>query len=129
MLFEWKKKFGQKSPKTDTVGPLGFKTLPILGRLQNLLLLLYFWGNISLPYDLNRIRISESPTFHICSDGPVIAVPWISEMDRYFWQRAPNHLLCYITYVDDKNRPNTKLSINFTNHKHTYFFVCTMLFS
>ena len=30
-------------------GPLGFKTLPLLGHLQNLLLPLYFWGNVSLP--------------------------------------------------------------------------------
>ena len=29
--------------------PLGFKTLPFLGRLQNLLLPLYFQGNVSLP--------------------------------------------------------------------------------
>ena len=29
-------------------GPLGFKTLPVLGRLQNLLLPLYFRGNVSL---------------------------------------------------------------------------------
>ena len=29
-------------------GPLGFKKLPILGRLQNLLLPLYFRGNVSL---------------------------------------------------------------------------------
>ena len=29
-------------------GPLGFKTLPIPGHLQNLLLPLYFWGNVSL---------------------------------------------------------------------------------
>ena len=28
-------------------GPLGFKTLPLLGHLQNLLLPLYFWGNVS----------------------------------------------------------------------------------
>ena len=27
---------------------MGFKTLPLLGQLQNLLLPLYFWGNVSL---------------------------------------------------------------------------------
>jgi hypothetical protein len=35
---------------------LGFKTLPILGHLQNLLLPLYFQGNVSLPFILNHYR-------------------------------------------------------------------------
>ena len=30
--------------------PTGFQTLPVLGRLQNLLLPLYFRGNVSLPF-------------------------------------------------------------------------------
>ena len=37
---------------------LGFKTLPILGGLQNLLLPLYFRGNVSLPVILTKERKS-----------------------------------------------------------------------
>ena len=39
-------------------GPLGFKTLPILGHLQNLLLPLYFWGNVSLPQKSSDRRLT-----------------------------------------------------------------------
>ena len=34
-------------------GPLGYKILPILGRLQNLLLPLYFRGNVPAQTSLN----------------------------------------------------------------------------
>ena len=45
----------RKEPKSnDRMSKLGFKPLPILGRLQNLLLPLYFQGNVSLS-DLYQI--------------------------------------------------------------------------
>ena len=41
-------------------GPLGFKTLPLLGRLQNLLLPLYFWGNVFINHEIfNQSRIES----------------------------------------------------------------------
>ena len=85
---------------------------------------IYGGGNL---HDLNRIRISESPTIPIYSDGPVIAVPWISEMDRYFWQRAPNHLLCntlrmFMIKIDQT--PSCQLILQITNTRTFSYVPC-----
>ena len=52
-------RIGKISKAAGPAGPLGFKTLPFLGRLQNLLLPLYFRGNVSLLfYILEKLIIS-----------------------------------------------------------------------
>ena len=48
-------------------GPLGFKTLPILGHLQNLLLPLYFGGNVSLPFPISTSLPTAEATSHVCN--------------------------------------------------------------
>jgi hypothetical protein len=42
------------------VGPLGIKTLPFLEGLQNLLLSLYFWGNVPFPSCRYRNKIASN---------------------------------------------------------------------
>ena len=69
-------------------GSLGFKTLPILGHLQNLLFPLYFWGNVSFQsYLIHRLHNSSDIIFSSTSSfSPTCRTAWAGWGKRHFWK-------------------------------------------
>ena len=84
-------------------GSLGFKTLPILGHLQNLLFPLYFWGNVSFQsYLIHRLHNSSDIIFSSTSSfSPTCRTTRTGWGKRHFWKILSKFLTNskYISFV------------------------------
>ena len=105
-------RIGKISKPAGPGGPLGFKTLPFLGRLQNLLLPLYFRGNVSMQTLFGRFPHLVEDIFGLLNGTSLskcrqINMIWNENLEEY--------RLCLVKKIQKhlKNQNSLQLQIAF----------------